>query len=109
MPFGSFRQTPEQGQALARITGWTRERFMLDADAPVSVTQIACSVPGCPPLETVVAFWTGDDALRHHFKVFKPMTAVGPRRPAVRLAEEVARRAGGRGLRLLLSVATAAR
>ena len=76
MPFGSFRPTPGQEQALARITGWTRERFTLDADAPVSVTQIACSVPGCPPLETVVAFWTGSEALRHHFKVFKPMTGV---------------------------------
>ena len=78
MPFGTLRQTPEQALAFERITGWTRERFSLDADVPVSVTQIACALPGCPPLETVVAFWTGTDALRHHYKVFKPMAAVEP-------------------------------
>ncbi len=75
---GSFCQTPEQALALERISGWTRARFALDAAAPVSVTQIACALPGCPPLETVVAFWTGDGAQRHHFKVFKPMAAVAP-------------------------------
>ena len=74
---GSFRQSPEQLLALERVGGWTRERFALPVDAPVSVTQIACQQPGCPPLETVVAFWT-EGTRRHHFKVFKPMTAVAP-------------------------------
>jgi nitrate reductase delta subunit len=72
---GSFRQTPEQLQALDRISAWTRERFALSADAPVSVTQLAYALPGCPPLETVVAFWTEGNR-RHQFKLFKPMTEV---------------------------------
>lgn len=74
---GSFRQTPEQLLALDRVSAWTRERFALPGDAPVSVTQLACAVPGCPPLETVVAFWTEGNR-RHHFKVFKPMTELLP-------------------------------
>jgi hypothetical protein len=31
-------------------------------------------VPGCPPIETVIAFWS--DERRHHFKVFKPVAEV---------------------------------
>lgn len=61
-------------QALARIQGWTRSRFNLEALAPVLVSQVTCTVPGCPPLETVVAFWTGER--RHQFRLFKPMLEV---------------------------------
>lgn len=39
------------------------------------VAEVACTVPGCPPLETVIAFWTDGDR-RHHFKVFKPLAEV---------------------------------
>jgi len=39
------------------------------------VTELACTVPGCPPLETVIAFWL-EDAQRRHFKVFKPLEDV---------------------------------
>jgi nitrate reductase delta subunit len=31
-------------------------------------------VPGCPPIETHVVFWTA--AGRHHFKIFKPLAQV---------------------------------
>ncbi len=75
---GSFRKSPEQLEALERIRGWTRERFALQADATLLVTQVACSMPGCPPLETVVAFWTEGGSRRHHFKIFKPAAEVVP-------------------------------
>ena len=39
------------------------------------VSEMACSVPGCPPLETVVAFWTEDER-RHQFKLYKPLREV---------------------------------
>ena len=64
-----------QREARHRVKGWTRERFRLPEDAAILVTEIACAVPGCPPLETVVAFWTEGDR-RHHFKVFKPVAEV---------------------------------
>jgi hypothetical protein len=43
----------------------------------VSVSQIECTVPGCPPVETVVMFWTGEQT-RHQFKIFKPLDEVQP-------------------------------
>ena len=60
--------------AAERVREWTRARFAIPEDATVMVAQIDCAVPGCPPLETVVAFWVGET--RHHFKVFKPLAEV---------------------------------
>jgi hypothetical protein len=62
-------------EALDRVRTWTRARFKLADEAPVVVAEIACGLPGCPPLETVVAFWTANDR-RHQFKLFKPVREV---------------------------------
>jgi hypothetical protein len=62
-------------EALDRVRTWTRARFKLADEAPVVVAEIACGLPGCPPLETVVAFWTANDR-RHQFKLFKPVQEV---------------------------------
>ena len=75
--FGTFKPDPQQDAALLRVQGWVRERFSLPADSAVLVTELACAQPGCPPLETVIAFWTGQ-AMRHHYKVFKPARQVTP-------------------------------
>lgn len=66
----TFRKSPEHLLALEQIEAWTRARFALAASETVLVTELACALPGCPPLETVVAFWTLDKT-RHHFKIFK--------------------------------------
>ena len=60
--------------ALDQVRDWTRARFALEPDETVMVSEIACTVPGCPPLETHIVFWT--QAGRHHFKVFKPLRDV---------------------------------
>jgi hypothetical protein len=67
---GFSRKGPEHQEAMARVRTWTRERFALPDAAAVLVSEVACGVPGCPPLETVVVFWIGET--RHHFKFFKP-------------------------------------
>jgi nitrate reductase delta subunit len=67
-------RTPAYYEALVRVREWTRERFTLPADAAILVSEIACRVAGCPPLETVVVFWIGET--RHHFKFFKPLGEV---------------------------------
>lgn len=72
---GSSRKSPEHRQALHRVEAWTRERFQLPHETVVLVSEIACGLPGCPPLETVVAFWS-EDGTRHQFKVFKRATEV---------------------------------
>jgi nitrate reductase molybdenum cofactor assembly chaperone NarJ/NarW len=71
---GFTTKRPDQAAALARVREWTRARFVLSADETVMVSELACSVPGCPPIETHVVFWTA--AGRHHFKIFKPLAQV---------------------------------
>jgi len=63
---------PETADAIASIQGWTRRRFKLEPTAAVLVSEVACRMQGCPPLETVVAFWTSDDS-RHQFRLLKPL------------------------------------
>jgi hypothetical protein len=58
------------------IAGWTRERFGLPATGVVLVNEVASTLPGFPPRFTVIVFWTGALAQRHHLKVFKPMDEV---------------------------------
>ena len=70
--FASDRADPA---VLERVRGWTRARFALDEDVTVLVTELACALPGCPPRETVVAFWTASER-RHHFKIFKPVAEI---------------------------------
>src|SRR5262245_27783192 len=68
------RKSPDHLAALDRVREWTRERFRLDAETAILTAEVACAVPGCPPVETVIAFWDG--GRRHHFKVFKPVAEV---------------------------------
>ena len=60
------------------VAAWTRERFGLPPQSVVLVNDVASSLPGFPPLYTVIVFWTGALAQRHHLKVFKPLAQVTP-------------------------------
>jgi nitrate reductase delta subunit len=68
------RTTPADYQALDRMREWTRDRFRLAEDETIMVSEVSCTIPGCPPLETLVVFWTAQG--RHHFKIFKPLANV---------------------------------
>ena len=74
-PFGSFRKGPGQLEAAQRVKDWTRERFALSQEETIVVSEIARALPGFPPLQTAVVFWT-TDGTRHHFTVFKPVGRV---------------------------------
>jgi nitrate reductase delta subunit len=71
----ALKRSPEYIAAVDRIRDWTRARFGLPEDGAVLVSQVSCSLPGCPPLETVIAFWD-EDVKRYHFKIFKPVEAI---------------------------------
>jgi len=71
----ALKPDPAHTAALERVRTWTRERFALPEDAAILVVQVACSLPGCPPLETAVAFRTAETT-RHQFKLFKPVAEV---------------------------------
>ena len=72
--FASVKKGPERLRFIERVTGWTRERFKLPQEAVIFVSEIACPLPGCPPLETVVAFWIAER--RYQFKLFKPVEEI---------------------------------
>jgi hypothetical protein len=67
------KKSPEHTAALDRVREWVRARFSL-GDTAILVAEVACAVPGCPPIETEIAFWSS--GRRHHFKVFKPVAEV---------------------------------
>jgi hypothetical protein len=71
---GFTTKGPDRAAAIVRLRGWTQARFALSGDETVMVSELACGVPGCPPIETHVVFWTA--AGRHHFKIFMPLTQV---------------------------------
>jgi nitrate reductase delta subunit len=69
------KKSPEHLAALDRVREWVRGHFAL-GEAAILVAEVACAVPGCPPIETVIAFWSNEK--RHHFKIFKPVEEVSP-------------------------------
>ena len=68
------KKSPERLAALERVEAWTRERFGLAPASQVHVWEIACAIPGCPPIETAVLFWIAEQ--RYQFKVFKRLEEV---------------------------------
>lgn len=71
---GQARKSPERLRALERVEAWARDRFAPDPESAVHVWEIACAIPGCPPVETVVLFRIEDR--RYQFKVFKAVRDV---------------------------------
>ncbi|HXJ01757.1 MAG TPA: hypothetical protein VNH44_11070 [Micropepsaceae bacterium] len=71
---GAAKKSAPHLAALEQVRGWVRERFKLAPEAVIMVAEVACNLPGCPPLETSVAFWENEK--RHHFKLFKPVEEV---------------------------------
>lgn len=66
-----------EAQAHERVREWIRARFGLGEDNAILVAELKCSVQGCPPIETALAFWTADDT-RHQFKLLKPVIEILP-------------------------------
>lgn len=73
MPFG--RPSAQTALAKRLIKAWAIERFALAEDTAVMVAELDCLEPGCPPHETVIAFWDASKR-RHQFKVMKAAAAV---------------------------------
>ena len=72
--FAPVKKSPERLRVIERVAEWTRERFRLPKEAAISVAEVACSLPGCASLETVVMFWIAEQ--RYQFKLFKPVAEV---------------------------------
>jgi hypothetical protein len=64
--------SPEQN---GRIQSWVRNRLSLDEDTVVTVSELRCSEPGCPPLETLIAVLDGPGK-RRQVKFHKPAAEI---------------------------------
>lgn len=51
----SSKLSPAQ---LQQIKAWVYQALALDESIPVSISQLACTEPDCPPLETVISVMT---------------------------------------------------
>lgn len=54
-PPGGNRAMRLDPTAVARVKDWTRWTVGVEDDIGVMVKQLACTEPGCPPVETVIA------------------------------------------------------
>lgn len=70
-----MRQGDDAARAarVREVRQWVRERFAVPDDATVMVTELQCTEPGCPPVETVVAVLRGPGR-RAQAKVPRPVT-----------------------------------
>lgn len=69
-------RNPRIPAATAAIKGWTRGALDLDDDAVISVNELSCPKPDCPPRETVVlVLRTGAPAIR--ISIHKAIVDVG--------------------------------
>jgi hypothetical protein len=70
-----FKKSPDRLDAASQVKRWTRERFGLNNDTTILVSELESTIPGFPPLHTVIAFWTAERK-HYHFRVFKPLEEV---------------------------------
>ncbi len=77
-PFTGIGRSPDDEGVLraAQIKDWTRAAFGLDDATTVLVAEIACTDPGCPPIETVIALLRDDDRSEH--RIHLPMAHIAP-------------------------------
>jgi hypothetical protein len=45
-------------EAIQRLKTWAYEALDLSTEVPISISQLQCHEPGCPPIETVIAVMT---------------------------------------------------
>jgi len=70
-----FNRSKAPGRA-ALVKGWITERFGLSVADLVSVAELACHEPGCPPIETVVTVH-GTDGARCVWHLHKSLADIG--------------------------------
>ena len=56
------------------IKGWVRDVLDLSESSTVMVAELACTEPGCPPLETVVAVL--DAGATRRYTIHRPMAEI---------------------------------
>ena len=58
---------------ISELKAWVYEAFEIEDDVPVSISQLACHEPDCPPVETVIAIMTSPP---QQYKLHRPITEI---------------------------------
>lgn len=69
-----FARRTAPGRA-AMVKRWVIERLDLGEADLVTVAELACQEPGCPPVETVVTVHAADGQ-RHAWHIHKPLAEI---------------------------------
>lgn len=72
--------------ATRRVKDWTRELLALGDDVTLTVSELRCTEPGCPDVETVIGALFGHGGQRR-WKVLAPVAAVTREQLAAVFAE----------------------
>jgi hypothetical protein len=60
-------------EKIKQIKSWVYQLLALNPDTPISISQLRCTEPGCPPLETVIAVMTNPT---QKYKIHKAIAEV---------------------------------
>ena len=66
----TFKINREQ---LKQIKIWVYQTFNINREIPISINQLQCHEPNCPPVETVIAIMTSPPK---QYKIHKPISAI---------------------------------
>jgi hypothetical protein len=67
-------RTDADASAAARVKGWVAAALPPGDTRAILVTELACTEPGCPPVETVIALLQEGEPER--WKLHKPLASV---------------------------------
>lgn len=56
-----------------QIKDWTYQILDIDSEIIISITQLQCHEPDCPPIETVIAIMTSPP---QQYKIHKPISQI---------------------------------
>ena len=64
------KSTPKvELEKLNQIKAWVYLKLEINTEISISISQLQCQEPGCPPLETVIAVMTNPPT---QYKIYKP-------------------------------------
>jgi hypothetical protein len=74
MNFSFGRQTKKANTEQTRqVKEWIYQALKLDEEIPISLSQLQCNEPNCPPIETVIALMKSPV---EQYKIHKPIAEI---------------------------------
>ncbi len=65
--------TKADREQIRQIKNWLYETLSIDREVHISLSQLSCTEPNCPPVETVIAVMLNP---AQQYKIHKPITEI---------------------------------